>query len=288
MDWGPEVLRSYDERRRNQSQVGGLLAGDGAEMLRATVYTRAIPVRPPSGLEELVRPVYDLDGELHDWRLEPTNIQRSIDPEEFHRYRAWRHGFAEERFLGERGLVHAFLDWVDGRTDTSLLNALRLPRAHVGFHKALRMHMQVENAQHLITHEDMGIGFYSGPSHRGAFRAVIPSDPPTTLLAWDQSVLTVGPNGLCMRRMADDEILDIRGWSISDQEVTARTEHATVDLGGSGAARLLRMAGREAAEVEVEPSPLATLLAPLLISLGDATRLAGGTGADLFIRSNWS
>ncbi|SOD74541.1 hypothetical protein SAMN05892883_3727 [Jatrophihabitans sp. GAS493] len=283
------MLRSYDERRRNQSQVGGLLAGEGAEMLRATVYTRAIPVRPPSDLDELVRPVYDIDGELHDWRLEPTNTQRGIDPEEFHRYRSWRHGFAEERFLGERGLVYAFLDWIAGRTDTSLLNALRLPRAHVGFHKALRMHMQVENAQHLITHDDMGIGLYSGSSHRGAFRAVIPSDPPTTLLAWDQSVLTVGPHGLCMRRMAYDEILDIRGWRIVDQQVTVRVGETTVDLGSSsGGARLLRMAGREALEVEVESSPLATLLAPLLISLSDATRLAGGIGADLFIRSNWS
>jgi hypothetical protein len=54
---------------------------------------------------------------------------------------------------------------------------------------------------------------------------------------------------------------------------------------GETAARLLRIASRQAPEVEVHCGPLASLVAPLLIFSRDAAQIAGDTGVGVYLRS---
>jgi hypothetical protein len=268
----------------------GLLSGTGTDLLRATVLTHVVPARPPLQLSELVTPVYDHRAHLIDWRLAPHHPDLKIDAAEISAFRSWRATFVAERFLGERALIGAFLDWIQMRCDTRALDVLRLPSAHVDFHTALEMRLQLDHARKLVNaSNEHGFGLFVAPGRRSASRALIPTDPPTVLLATAESALTVGPDGLSLHRSAaTEETLHVRGWTSHADGVHAHTPNGNVPLGDGAAARLLRVAGRHADEVEVDDCPLSTLLAPLLVFLRDATELAGNTGATLHIRSGWS
>jgi hypothetical protein len=124
----------------------GILSGDGTDVVRVTVYSHPAPAQPPDDIAGLVRPMHDEQGHFRDWRLSPAQPDHHVGSSEFHRYREWRAGFATERYIGERALIRSFLDWAHGRCPVSTLEILRLPDAHVDFHKALMMARQADGA----------------------------------------------------------------------------------------------------------------------------------------------
>ena len=269
-------------------QLTGALAQDGADMLRAVVITQPAPLSPPTQLAEFVAPVYDLDAHLIDWRLEPHHPDKPIPAGGIAAYRQWRSTYAVERFLGERAHVRAFLDWARPRCDTRSLDLLRLPSAHVDFRTALEMRLQIEQVRKIVndSHEH-GYGLFTMPGRPSAARSLVPTDPPTLLLAMNDAKLSVDSNGLTVRRAGGEDALRVWGWTASREHVRVDTPDGEYDLGKAAAGRLLEIVGRYADEVEVHECPLSTLFAPLLVFLRDATQLAGSTGADLHIRSGW-
>jgi hypothetical protein len=267
----------------------GALSGTGQDMLRATVHTGAVPSHPPGELADLVQPVYDSRGQLRDWRIGASRSGQRVDDIAFARYRHWRSQFAEDRVLGERALIRAFLEWAGTRCETSALAILRAPAGRVDFHAALMMKMQIEGCRRVVaaTAED-GIGLYPGGSTRGALRAFIPMDPPALLLGLGRSALTAGPDGLCLRSPeAEGGVRAVTGWRVARLGVAAAVQDGEVDLAGD-AATLLRVAGRQSPVVEVHPAALSILLAPLLVFLRDAAALAGDTASDLQLHSAWT
>ncbi|UQX87057.1 hypothetical protein M6D93_12150 [Jatrophihabitans telluris] len=275
---------------RTRGSIIGLLSGTGADLVRATVITQAVPDRPPLQLNELVAPVYDHAAHLIDWRLTPHHPDQKIEDAEISAFRSWRASFTAERLLGERALIRAFLDWTPPQCDTRALDVLRLPSAHVDFHTALEMRLQIDQARKIVNAStEHGYGLFTAAGRRSASRALIPTDPPTVLLATAEAALTIGPGGLRLQQTAaDNDTVRLRGWTAHADGIRAQTSTGEIYLAESAAARLLRAAGRHADDVEVHECPLSTLLAPLLVFLRDATELAGNTGAALHIRSGWS
>ena len=105
----------------------GALSGSGQDMLRATVHTGAVRSHAPTELTDSVQRAYDSRGEVRDSRIGSTGTGQRIDDAAFSRYRRRRSEFAEDRFLGQRALIRAFLDWAGERCDTSALAILWSP-----------------------------------------------------------------------------------------------------------------------------------------------------------------
>lgn len=274
----------------SRMHLTGALSGTGHDILRATVYTGTVPSHPPPELADSVYPVYDRGGAVRDWRLGGSHPGHHIADAVFTRFREWRSGFAQDRFLGERALFGALLDWLDPRCDTSALGILRLPSGHVDFHAALKMKLQVEAAGRAVAaaHED-GLGLYTSSSTHSAMRVFIPTQSPTLLLGVNNSTLTAALDGLSLQSPDPQGRLHaITGWRSTEDGLIAAGQDREVDLTGRDAATLLRVAGRQAPIVEVRNAPLHTLVAPLLVFLRDAATLAGDTGADLHLRSGWA
>lgn len=275
--------------RATATELTGALSGTGHDMLRATVHTGPVPSHAPSELADLVQPVYDSRGHLRDWRIGASRSGQRVDDVAFARYRHWRSGFAEDRVLGERALIRAFLDWAGTRCDTSALAVLRSPAGRVDFHAALKMKIQIDGCRRAVDASDVdGISLYPGGSMRGALRAFIPLDPPALLLGLGRSALTAGPDGLGLQSPEIEGGAGIvTGWRVTGPVVVAASQGSEVEL-RADAATLLRVAGRQCPVVEVHREPLGTLVAPLLVFLRDAASLAGDTASDLQIHTAWT
>ncbi|MDQ2956086.1 MAG: hypothetical protein M3Y42_03865 [Actinomycetota bacterium] len=266
--------------------ITGILSGSGTDLLRVTVYTDPVPTHPPTELDGLLSPVYDADGHLLDWRLDPTHAEHSVEAADFQFYRSWRSGYSTERFIGERALVQAFLDWAAGCCDVSALQILRLPKAHADFHKALEMGLQIDRARRCTeVATEPGFGIFTKAGHSSASRAFIPTDPPTVLLATGTTTVTIGRDGLSLRQ--GEDAVFVHGWRADGDGIVANTGDGELALGTSPAARLLRIIGRNAPQAEVRPCPVGTLVAPLLIFLKDAAQLGGKAATGLYVRSTW-
>ncbi|HST47779.1 hypothetical protein [Jatrophihabitans sp.] len=274
--------------------VTGILSGTGSELIRATVRLRAVPDRPPAELAEDVHPFYDSSGRLADWLFGSTRADHPAAPGSYEAYRSWRSGFASDRFVGERAFVTALLVWAAGRCDTSALAVLRLPTGRADAHAALTMHLQAGKLQQAVNDSGQaGLGLVR-PDARAtprAFRAFLPTDPATVLLADSGLRLTAGPDGLTLAGPGTDRLAGIPGWRlVADQgadSVLVGSADGEAELTGPAAA-LLRAAGRHAPSVQVRQDPLASLVAPTLVALRDACALAGNTRSELFFRSAWS
>ncbi len=276
------------QRRPSNAPLTGTLSGTGHDMFRATVYTRAVPSQPPRELTNAVHPVHDSHGDLQDWRLGSLLAGHAADDDTWSRFRQWRAGFAQDRFLGERALVQSFLDWLEPRCDISALGVLRLANARVDFHTALRMEVQIEAADRAVqaAHED-GLGLYTSGGIGSAIRVLIPTQPPTPLLGLNATTLTVGAAGLnLLTRDPVTTLHGVTGWRFSENAVRAAAGGREIDVTGQDAERLLLVLGRQARLVNVHPAPLRSLLAPLLVFLRDVATLAGTTGTDLHLRSS--
>ncbi len=272
---------------RSAIELTGALSGHGSDLMRVIVYRRPPPVQPAAGLAEVVEPVRDRSGALRDWRLRVAHRGQPIGPSEEAAYRAWRAEFAVERFLGERAFILSFLDWADGRCDVSALQALRRHAGEMDVATALRMGWQAEQARVLLTSaDDQGLGVYAPPERRSAARALIPTTPPTALLAAPGAALTAEDRGLVLHQpSAVPPEQTVNAWSVTDDGVTARTaDGQTLSLDG-WAARLLETLGRDAPAAQVRRVPLRRLVAPLLVFLHDAAELAGDCHTGLYIRS---
>lgn len=263
--------------------ITGTLSGTGADLLRVTVYIGQVPVRPPASLKGLLSPIYDDAGHLHDWRLDPAHAERHVETADYGVFRVWRSSYACEHFIGERALVQAFLDWAAMHCDVSALQILRLPKAHVDFRKAFQMRLQVDQARKVIeaTHE-LAIGVFANTG-RSATRALIPTDPPTTLLAIGGTAVSVGSDGLQLR--GDLDAVSIHSWYATDDGIVAITDDGELALGNEAGARLLQILGRHTPHAEIRKSPMSSLLAQVLIFLKDAAQMGGETNAGLYIRS---
>ena len=278
------------QQDRSDAQLRGELSGSGRDMVRVTVYTAAVPAHPPSELADAVHPVYDRSGELEDWHLGSAHVGPLPDDAAFRFFRAWRARFAQDRFLGERALIRAFLVWADGRFDTSALGALNVAHGRVDFHAALKMKTQIEIAERVLNaSEEEGLGLYARRPHSSAMRVLFPTEPATLLLGVRETTLTVGTNGLNLRQLSPGPgLAPLTGWRSEDAKLTVSTTNGDVDLTDTDAAILLSIAGRHAPAIEVHGAPLHTLLASLLVFVRDVATLAGQSGVDLHIRSGWT
>lgn len=261
----------------------GLLSGSGHDQLRVTVLTGDIPDHAPAELEGSVTPVYDDEGHLYDWRLDPAHSDHNLQAQDFKRFAAWRSEFATERFLGERALIISFLNWADQQCDVSTLRVLRLDHAHLDDRHTLELDRQLGQIQHYVDqHPATGYGLFSGAASR-PIRGLIPSDQATTVLGLGSDQVTIETDGLHLRSRGSDHL--VTQWEIADGQVTANGE---LSLGRDAPGRLLRIVGRQAPSITVQACPVRSLVAPLLNFGKEAAELAKTGHTGLYLRSSWS
>lgn len=272
-------------------ELTGTLSDDGTDMMHAIVYTN--PVRqPPPELHGLVTAVHDPGGTVCDWRLAPVQASLSVTRDDIEQYRHWRSQFARETFIGERALVLAFLDWAGHRYDVSGLRFLHSHTAYVDHAHVLKLKLQLDRLLSALSNNvEEGFGLHMPPAHRSAARAVIATDPPTTLLATRDASVSVGRDGLLLGIKGAHDRWDrvvLLGWRVEDGGVVAITDGGERPLSDGSAAWLLRALGRDQAEVEVRPARVASLLAPTLMFLRDAADTAMSCHTGLSTRTGLS
>ena len=263
-------------------QLHGTLAGDGSKMVRAVLYLADVPTAPPESLAELATPTRDVDGSIIDWHLEPG---RGAGESQLAAFGAWRSGYVVERFLGERALIRALLQWAHNRVDLSSLAAVASPAGHVELAQAMRMRHQLAAARPaLVAPSAVGFGLFTDPNRHSALRVAIPSDPPTILLGLGEAVLLVDDAGLLLQRPSRPDLRPT-GWDVHDGHAVAATADGPVDLGSGPDATVLELTGRRAPHIDVRSAPLASLLAPVLVFLADAVTQAAEQHTGLYFRS---
>lgn len=268
--------------------TSGLLSGTGTHPVRVTVYFGAGPATPPPDLEGRVAEVRDRDGTRVDWRLSDCSGLEGADRlAALERFRAWRLSYAAERFLGERALVLAFIDWADRHGDASALHALRLTEACIADTAALRLRWQLDQLRGRSRGET-GFGIFAPPDAAAPVRGLVPTDPPTTVLADRAASLTVGADGLRLDAPGSGGPVSVRAWQVDEHGVVADTDRGLRELGATPPAELLRALGRQAPRVAVRPVELGKLFAALATFLHDAVDLAIDCRAGLHVRSGWS
>lgn len=264
----------------------GLLTHGGADMLRVTVYTEAVPQSPPAELVEAVRPVYDQHGGVRDWIAQPT----PDDAETMKRlaaYRAWRSGYAVDKWLGERALVSAFVSWAARRCDVSSLDLLSLPCAQVDQDTALKMRWQMEQAYAACrSGRDEGWGIFSTSSPATPIRAFLPATPPTTILASRATSLSAASQGLVLTRKERDPAV-LLGWERTASGTRVDTQAGQFTAEGD-VSQLLQIAGRHADQIVVSALPLRTLVASVVLFFRDAADVAVHARAGLTIHTAWT
>ena len=265
-----------------ESGMTGILSGSGHDQLRVTVLTGSVPHHAPTELEGSVTPVYDDEGHLYDWRLDPAHADHALQAEDFQRFTSWRNGFSTERSLGERILITSFLDWAAGKCDVSTLQVLRLNHAHLDYRHALQMDRQLGQLRsYLGANPATGYGLFSSPDR--PIRGIVPTEPPSTVLALGPDAVTVAADGLHLSTGGRDVLLE--GWRIEDGRVTAND---SIELGLEAPGRLLRIVGRHAPSIEVKACPVNSLVAPLISFGKEAADLAGSGHTGLYFRSSWA
>ncbi len=261
----------------------GILSGAGHDQLRATVVTGPVPHHAPAELEGSVTPVYDDEGHLYDWRLDPAHADHALQAQDFQRFASWRNEFASERFLGERVLIVSFLNWAAEKCDVSTLQVLRLNHAHVDYHHAMQLDRQLSQLHnYLAKNPATGFGLFSGGGST-PIRGIVPTEPPSTVLALGRDSVTVGVDGLHLHTGRHDHAVD--RWQISDGRVIA---NGALDLGVEVPGRLLRIVGRQAPSIEVKACPVRSMMAPLISFGREAAELAGSGRTGLYFRSSWA
>lgn len=261
----------------------GMLSGSGHDQLRVTVLTGEVPHHAPDELEGSVTPVYDDEGHLYDWRLDPAHADHTLQAQDFQRFAAWRLGFATERFLGERVLITSFLNWAEQKCSVSTLQVLRLDHAHLDYHHTLELDRQLGQIRaYLDRHPATGFGLFSGTAGK-PIRGVIPAEHPSPLLALGPDQVTVESDGLHLHTAGADHLVE--SWEITDGQVTANGD---LPLGTGIPGRLLRIVGRQAPSIKVQSCPVSSLIAPLISFGQEAADLAGSGRTGLYFRSSWS
>jgi hypothetical protein len=272
-------------------ELGGCLSGDGSEMMRATVYINPVGP-PPSQLDGLVTPVRDPAGVIIDWRLAPVRPSLAITHEDIDRYRQWRLHYASEVFLGERALVVTFLDWAGSRHKISELEFLRNQSAYIDNAHAYRLRRRLDVLiAALFRDAETGIGLFMAPGRRAASRALMPTDPPNTVLSSDRATITASAAGLMLNVCGPDgavQHLTIRGWRLHQCGVFVNTGKAEQNIPDSPAAWLISTLGRDQPDVAVRPTKMSALLAPTLMFLRDAADTAISTHTGLATRTGLS
>jgi hypothetical protein len=265
----------------------GVLSGTGTDPVRVTVYTGPVPATPPPDLDGQVAEVRDRYGNRVDWRLsDSTGLEEADKLAALARFRRWRLSYAAERFLGERALIVAFVDWADRHADASALHALRLSEADIGPAAALRLRWQLDQLRGRPGGET-GLGIFAPPDSVAPVRGLVPTDPPTIVLANRAASLTVDPGGLRLDAPGSGDPVAVRAWRVDEHGVIADTDQGPRDLGSTPAADLLRAVGRHAPQVAVRPVELGRLFAALATFLHDAADLAADCRTGLHVRSGW-
>ncbi len=259
--------------RPDAAPIAGLLANGGARPLYLSVCGSAVPPEPPEGLRGTVVPVHDDDGTLVDWRLPDSAAESQAA------FRTWRHGFTEERFIGEKAFVQAFLGWAHHQVNVTALRALLEETRYINFSTALRARSQVANVRRLVSDAgDEGFGIFAPPDHHSPARALLPAQSPTTILATGRSRVTARSDGVILHQHASDGSgtrLNLKEWRLhGDGADVTVADGTSVRLTDPDSLLLLQSLGRKSAVAALRRAPLHTLAAPVLLALSDVTALA--------------
>src|SRR2546421_208263 len=205
----------------------GVLAGGGSVMVHALVYHHPTPQAPPNSLAELVDPIRDDDGSVHDWRLSLRKLLAHRDDhvhDVWSTFASWRRTFVAERLLGDVALVKAFLQWADHVTDVTALHALNLPKARIDPKIAPRVAWQVREAETACRRRaEMGLGV-SVPDRKGLVRGFVLSEEPLLILADRGAEVRAVRTGLEVSdpsMPALPESLLVHGWVAGSEGITA-------------------------------------------------------------------
>lgn len=274
---------------RPARETTGILSGRGTEPVHVTVHIEPVPSAPPGDLAGQVVEVRDRDGALLDWQLvhdpgveQPERLARIM------RFRSWRQAFAVDRFIGERAFVLAAIDWADRHCDASALHILRLSEGYIPDAKVLRLRWQLDRIRARCSADaGTGFGIFAPPERTAPARGLLPTDPPTTVLANADAEVLVGPAGLQLRTRGSGAAIDVTGWRVDARAVVAQTSDGVLELDRSPAAELLCAIGQDAPQVAVRPVELRRLFASLLTFLADAADLAAECRTGLHVRSGW-
>lgn len=154
------------------------LPGGSANPSHATVWLsvhlRPIPQGAPPGLRDRLRAVHDADGQVVDWVPAGTGTDDTSTVASMH---DWRRIWCDERAVGDRETVGAFLVWAGHRTDISALGVLRLARAEIAADHLPAMCWQMTRVNDLLR----GGRYATDPdvaeaAHRFAYLAVSLTD----------------------------------------------------------------------------------------------------------------
>jgi hypothetical protein len=118
-------------------------------------------------------------------------------------------------------------------------------------------------------------------------RVLIPSDPPTTLLETSSGKLEVGPGGLLLVLPTDPAArIPIDGWElIAGEHGWILSGDEALPMPSAEVERMFTFLGRHANSCAVSRRQLDTLVAPCLVFLRDAAKIAGATGTPMYIHS---
>ncbi len=260
--------------------IGGLLAGDARRVLHASVRCGPLPSQAPPALASVAEAVTDAAGRVVEWRL-----GRDVGEEQALAFVHWRHGFVVERVLGDLGTVRSFLQWAGPRLDASAMHVLKLGDCTIAEPAAVgRLELQARRATELLRSTDeTGLGLCT-PRTRGVVRGFPVGDAPVPLLVTSSASVSAVADGVHLD--ADDLHLVVTAWRWDGDGLSARTgDGAEIELGAGTGARLLRMLAPGTAAVEVRPTPLSRVFAPLLTFLVDVAHAAAAARAPLQVRA---
>jgi hypothetical protein len=238
------------------------------------------PSEVPVELRSMTRPIRDAAGRLVDWAL--TRRAGSAPPA-VPQFETFREAFAVDIPVGERAFLTTLISQADPIGDgTDALRRLLLPTASFDAATAGLLPGLLDDLQHRCTSRSAAGWGVVRTSDTQLVRRLIPTDPPTTLLATPTAALAIGQDGLhlLLRHRT------VKAWHQTPEGMMLVTPTAIVRIGrASLSAALLRTLARGADDAAVRPVPLAALAMPMMRALRAAADLAVRTGGAIELRS---
>jgi hypothetical protein len=216
-----------------------------------------------------------------DWELtrRAASVRSAVT-----QFEAFREGFAIDFPVGERAFLAGLMSHADPVGDgNEALRRLQLPTASFDVAAAGLLPGLLDDLQHrCTTHSAAGWGVIRTHDTQ-LVRRLVPTDPPTTLLATPTAALAIGQAGLhlLLRHRT------VNAWHHTPEGMMLVTPTAIVRIGrASLSAALLRRLACGADAAALRPVPLAALAMPMMRALRAAADLAVQTGATFELRAS--
>ncbi len=180
--------------------------------------------------------------------------------------------------------MNGFLDWAGSRYNVGELQFLRSHNAYIDNAHAYKLRRQLDDLIDALSRStETGLGLFMPPEHRAAGRALLPTNPPTTVLSTRGAAITASPAGLALSAYGPDDVIHhvtIHGWRLQKPGVIVTSDTGEQKIPDSPSAWLVSTLGRDQTNVAVRPTKISALLAPTLMFLRDAadTAISGHTG----------